>query len=146
MSYQIIYDGFAVKTSKGYMLMIENGSNNCYTANGRRERNIWSLNIYDSQNLFYENADEAIKHIDRKTFEGGNIQMCRGRVDDFVKRCFKHTIDIQKLLDNGALSYSYYDKNYKTQIVKPKTEEEVFEYLNSMRYPSLMCDTVCFMY
>jgi hypothetical protein len=141
MSYQIIYGGFTVKTSKGYMLMIENGSNNCYDLDGRRERHTFSLNIFDSPNkLLFENVDEAIKHIDHKYFEDGCAQLSRGKsVENFVKRCFKHTIEIQKLLDNGSLSWQWYDEKYKCHEETPQTEQDVFNFLASRPYPNLSC-------
>jgi hypothetical protein len=121
--------------------MIENGSNNCYEANGKRERNWWTLNLFDNQNLIYPNAQEAIKAISRSTFDGGNIQMSRGSVDNFIKRCFKNVIDLKDLLTLNKLYYVVYDsQTYQPRKVYLQTEDEVFTYFTLERYPSLFCE------
>lgn len=146
MSYQIIYDGFVVKTSKGFMLMIETGSNNCRDARGRRERHTLSLNIFDDKKILFEDVCDAIKHIDYKPFKEKTLQLNRGKsVVNFVKRCFTKVIDIRKILVNKSLFRIRYDENYKLYKEVPQTEQEVIEYVESARFPQLLCDTVYFL-
>jgi hypothetical protein len=99
--------------------------------------------IFDCQNLLFKDAADAISHLNHELINGYEIQMCRGKFENFVKRCFKMSVNIKKLLNDKLLSYYFYDKEFRLHHVLLTTEEDVFSYLNSKRYPSLYYDSEC---
>jgi hypothetical protein len=137
MSYQIIYRGLAIKTSRGILPIFENGSNNCRVLSAKgnmvRERYWTDMSfMFFGQNLFRD-LKHSLVCINKELFENKDVQT-RGSIEKRLSVMFKYPITFKEAVNFGLCYYEYIDyKPYKRLITE---EAALFDALTK-------CFTIC---